>query len=134
MQILKLINSFSAFVAPLANNVAIISPNIKILEEEKRVLTFIKDFLTEDSKELESIAKQLDIKFSAKKNIGRKIINKPYTQGGVGGANTHFKNKNLKTGKIKTLEGLLKLNNFELIINSLLRVKDLNKVKWDNLG
>lgn len=71
MQILKLINSFSAFVAPLANNVAIVSPNIKISEEEKRVLTFIEDFLTEDSKELESIAKQLDIRFSAKKNIER---------------------------------------------------------------
>ncbi|BAQ54478.1 hypothetical protein [Mycoplasmopsis arginini] len=71
MQILKLINSFSASVVSLANNIAIVSPNINISEEEKRVLTFVEEFLTEDSKELESIAKQLDIKFSAKKNIER---------------------------------------------------------------
>ncbi|WP_427867505.1 hypothetical protein [Mycoplasmopsis arginini] len=76
MQILKLINSFSASVLPLANNVAIVSSDINISEEEKRILTFVEEFLTEDSKELESIAKQFDIKFSAKKNIERMFGNK----------------------------------------------------------
>ncbi|WP_373438495.1 hypothetical protein [Metamycoplasma equirhinis] len=48
-------------------------------------------------------------------------IDKTYNEGGIGGINTHF--KNLETGEIKTLEELLKLTDFELGTQELLRAK-----------
>lgn len=138
MQILKLINSFSAFVAPLANNVKVsefITPLIstKNLLEDINELEEFKKFNNEikegSSELLKTISRLETIRWTV---INETIIDKPYTRGGVGGTNTHF--KNLKTREIKTLNELLKLNNFELSINGLLRVKYPNKVKWDNLG
>lgn len=74
--------------------------------------------------------------------INETPLDKPYIEGGSGGINTHF--KNLETGEIKTLEELLKLSDFELSTQGLLRVKHPktgyylktfpNKFKWDNLG
>ncbi|WP_052000279.1 DUF3892 domain-containing protein [Metamycoplasma auris] len=74
--------------------------------------------------------------------VNETILDKPYDEGGVGGVNTHFKNQ--ETGEIKTLEELLKLSDFELSANGLVRVRDSkkgeylrtfpNKIKWDNLG
>ncbi|MDI3348316.1 hypothetical protein [Mycoplasmopsis arginini] len=88
---------------------------------------------------IDTISRLKDIKWIV---VNETPINKPYTQNGAGGRNTHF--KNLSTGEIKTIEEILKWTNFELSMNGLLRVKDpkrgkyirmfSNKVKWDNLG
>ncbi|MDI3351254.1 hypothetical protein [Mycoplasmopsis arginini] len=131
----KSLSKVSAFIAPLISTKNLLE-DIKELEEFKKFNNEIKEGSLEL---LKTISRLETIRWTV---INETIIDKPYTQGGVGGANTHF--KNLKTGEITTLEELLKLNDFELSINGLLRVKDPkkgeylrtfpNKVKWDNLG
>ncbi|PZV99237.1 hypothetical protein [Metamycoplasma auris] len=129
------ISKISSYIRPVISTVEVIK-DIKELNKFR-----------ERNIEIQNKAIELADIISHLKNVkwvvvNETILDKPYNEGGVGGVNTHFKNQ--ETGEIKTLEELLKLSDFELSANGLVRVRDSkkgeylrtfpNKIKWDNLG